>query len=261
MKTPIGYYGGKQNMVKYILPSIPEHDIYVEPFFGGGAVYFAKQPSRVEVINDRDSRVYNFWKVTVERFDELKEMIDLTLHSREIHKQAKIWLDSDDPVRKAWAFWYQTNGSFEKGIKNGFAYSKNTALWYCKNRKFDFSKAIFERLENCYIENLDALDLIGRWDSPETFYYFDPPYFNSDMGHYGGYTENDYENLLRSISELAGKFLLSSYPSEILDRYIEANDWKYRDIEMHLSAPLDNAGKKKIERLVWNYEIDKGLFD
>ena len=52
MKTPITYYGGKQSMLSIILPMIPEHNLYCEPFFGGGAVFFAKEPSKIEVIND-----------------------------------------------------------------------------------------------------------------------------------------------------------------------------------------------------------------
>ena len=56
MKTPISYYGGKQSLLKHILPLIPEHRIYVEPFFGGGAVFFAKEPAKVEVINDHNAR-------------------------------------------------------------------------------------------------------------------------------------------------------------------------------------------------------------
>ena len=52
MKTPITYYGGKQTMLKYILPLIPTHSLYTEAFCGGAAVFFAKPPSDGEVIND-----------------------------------------------------------------------------------------------------------------------------------------------------------------------------------------------------------------
>ena len=52
MKTPISYYGGKQSMLKDILPLVPEHDIYTEVFAGGAALLFSKSPVRVNVIND-----------------------------------------------------------------------------------------------------------------------------------------------------------------------------------------------------------------
>lgn len=52
MKPPITYYGGKQKLIKHLLPLIPEHNLYAEPFFGGGALFWAKEPSNVEVIND-----------------------------------------------------------------------------------------------------------------------------------------------------------------------------------------------------------------
>lgn len=45
MKTPISYYGGKQTLLKYILPHIPQHRIYTEAFCGGAAVLFAKRPA------------------------------------------------------------------------------------------------------------------------------------------------------------------------------------------------------------------------
>ena len=63
MRTPISYYGGKQRMIKHILPLIPSHRIYVEPFFGGGSIFFAKGPSYLEVINDINDNVVNFYQV------------------------------------------------------------------------------------------------------------------------------------------------------------------------------------------------------
>ena len=63
MKTPITYYGGKQSMLSIILPMIPEHNLYCEPFFGDGAVFFTKEPSKIEVINDTNREVVNFYRV------------------------------------------------------------------------------------------------------------------------------------------------------------------------------------------------------
>lgn len=61
MKTPISYYGGKQNLVATILPLIPDHVTYVEPFLGGGAVFWTKPKSEVEVINDTNRELINFY--------------------------------------------------------------------------------------------------------------------------------------------------------------------------------------------------------
>jgi hypothetical protein len=54
---------------------------------------------------------------------------------------------------------------------------------------------------------------------------------------------------------------MSCYPSEITDEYIRANGWNWKDIEMHRSAAKDSTGDIKIERMIWNYETEKGLFD
>lgn len=79
MKTPITYYGGKQKMLSVILPMIPEHSIYVEPFFGGGAVFWAKEPAQVEFINDINGEVANFYRVLQTDYDALKREVDQTL--------------------------------------------------------------------------------------------------------------------------------------------------------------------------------------
>jgi hypothetical protein len=75
------------------------------------------------------------------------------------------------------------------------------------------------------IECTDALRIINSRDSKDSFFYCDPPYFNSDCGHYDGYSKDDFENLLKQLSKIEGKFLLSSYPSDILSDFINANNW------------------------------------
>ena len=71
MKPPLTYYGGKQMLSKLIVSLIPPHNIYCEPFFGGGAVFFAKAPSKLEVINDTNGELINFYRIVKTKFRDL----------------------------------------------------------------------------------------------------------------------------------------------------------------------------------------------
>ena len=75
-------------MVKDILPLIPEHEIYTEPFLGGGAIFWSKEPSKLEVLNDSNGHVTNFYVVLQNNYKELKKLVDSTLHSRLTYKYA-----------------------------------------------------------------------------------------------------------------------------------------------------------------------------
>ena len=89
-RTPISYYGGKQTILPHILPLIPEHTIYTEAFFGGGAVFWAKQPVKTEIINDFNTNVYTFYKVLQTRFAELQTLVQQSVVSREAYKSALV---------------------------------------------------------------------------------------------------------------------------------------------------------------------------
>jgi len=89
MRPPISYYGGKQNMVRHILPIIPAHTIYCEPFFGGGAVFFAKKPARLSAINDTNGWAVTFYRQLKCNFEALNDMVQGTLHSEAEHQRAK----------------------------------------------------------------------------------------------------------------------------------------------------------------------------
>src|SRR5690606_23846163 len=93
------------------------------------------------------------------------------------------------------------------------------------NKKILITPELSKRLDLVHIECNDALYLIKRMDSPETFFYLDPPYVDSDQGHYGGYTQEHFNNLLNALSSIKGKFLLSSYPNDELDKYREQFNW------------------------------------
>jgi len=259
MKTPITYYGGKQNMLKHLLEIIPTHTIYCEPFFGGGALFFAKAKSEVEIINDKNGEVINFFKVAKTRFAELQKEIQGTLHSRELYKNAMVVYEHPDlfsDIKRAWALWVLTNQGFASMIGSWGFGKENSKEKSLANKRDDFTKEYADRLRMVQIENNDAIKVIQRADTKDTFIYCDPPYIGSDMGHYKGYTEEDYKQLLDVLVKVKGKFLLSSYPSSILSQYIKKHKWKTKKVEKAV-AVTKYTDKKKTEMLVMNYEPSK----
>lgn len=260
MRTPITYYGGKQNMLKVILPKIPHHTTYVEPFFGGGAVFFGKPKSDFEVVNDINNRLITFYKVLKYDYDALQNLIDETFHSRHQHKTSDGEYEAGfeeikDPLVMAWAVWVQTNMSFSANIGGGFGYDKRgTCALKNFNKKNAFTVAYQERMKRVTIESYDVLKVIKAYDSPDTFFYLDPPYASSNQGHYDGYTIEDFRKLLEACKNMQGKFLLSSYPEEILMEYRNETGWKFEDHEKILAVDgRRKATKTKIECLTWNY--------
>lgn len=257
-KTPISYYGGKQSMLKHILPLIPEHKIYVEPFFGGGAVFWAKEVSEVEIINDYNGNVVTFYEQLKTNFDELKRIVDATPYSRDVYKRAMVIYDHPyifTPVYRAWAFWVGTVQGFSNKIgswRSSTSRSKESTLNY--NKKEAFTKLLSYRLDLTQIENKDAVELILKQDHEDAFFYVDPPYVNANQGHYGGYTQEHFNQLLSTLSKIKGKFLLSSYPNEELDLYRTKFNWYSSDKDMALSASKLKT-KRKTEALTSNYPI------
>jgi DNA adenine methylase len=270
LKTPITYYGGKQSMLNKILPLIPKHELYCEPFFGGGAIYFAKKPSHLEVINDINGDIINFYKVLQNNFSGLKKLIDTTLHSRQQHEEAQnIYKNPQQhtEVERAWAVWILTNMSYGSCINAVFGKDRDgTTAKTIANKKKNFTKELSERFNNTTIECKDAIYIINSYDGANTFFYLDPPYYNSDTsGYEGNYTIDDYRELLEVLTNIEGKFLLSGYPSEILTEYTSRNNWyedEIRKIKDITAVYAKGNREYKTEVLTANYnfnELDKQL--
>lgn len=259
MKTPLSYYGGKQKLVAKIIPMIPAHKMYVEPFVGGGAIFFGKNPSDIEVINDTNQELINFYRVLQNRFVELDAMVKVTLHSRRLHRDAQIVYDNPhlfDEVKRAWAVWVLSSQSFSSKLDGSFGYDKSNNQTTKKviNKRNQFSEEYAVRLQNVNLECADALYVIQSRDTNDTFFYCDPPYFNSDCGHYDGYTESDFCNLLTVLKAIKGRFLLSSYPSAILAQFTKDYGWKSQCYEQGVSVNAKGGYlKRKWEVLTWNY--------
>jgi DNA adenine methylase len=262
LKTPTSYYGGKQNLVATILPLFPKHTLYAEPFVGGGAVFWAKPPSDVEVINDVNRELINFYEVVQNEFVELEKMIRISLHSRSLHNDSLVIYNNPhmfSRIKRAWAVWVLAAQSFSSMLDGSFGYDKQkgTTSQKITNKREGFTLDYSIRIQNVNIECTDAIRIINSRDFEKAFFYCDPPYFNSDCGHYDGYTKEDFEMLLQALSRIKGKFLLSSYPSDILDQYTKEFGWSVKKLEQSVSV-ANNCGKpqkKKIEVLTANYDL------
>ena len=151
MKTPLSYYGGKQQLASAILGMIPEHRIYCEPFSGGAAVFFAKEPSKVEIINDWNGELINFYEVLKKDFPALEKEIESSLHSRRQHRQARVVYDNPDMfdrIKRAWALWVLANCSFGSKLNGGYAYDhRGTNSKKIANKRADFTADYASRLQ------------------------------------------------------------------------------------------------------------------
>jgi DNA adenine methylase len=262
LKTPVSYYGGKQKLLSSILSKIPPHQLYCEPFLGGAAVFFGKEPSNVEVVNDTNKELMNFYRVCKEKFIDLQALIRITLHSRKAHQDANVIYANPHlftDVQRAWSVWVLSAQSFSSMLDGSWGYDKKkrTTTKKISNKREDFTEEIAIRLQDAQLECADALYVIQSRDTKDSFFYCDPPYFNSDCGHYDGYSIEDFEKLLKTLAMVEGKFLLSSYPSALLTKYAKEHGWHQWSFETGVSVNNKNGGyqKRKIEVLTANYPI------
>ena len=245
-------------MLVHILKHIPDHKVYTEAFAGGATVLFAKEKSEIEVINDTNSELVNFYQVVKNQFYDLKKEINATLHSRDVHCLAGFIYNYPQffsPVKRAWAIWTLSKMSFSSKLDGSFGYDvgKATVTKKINNSKIAFTEEIMNRLEGITIENTDGRKIISSRDSVDIFHFVDPPYVNTEMGHYAGsFANEDFSLLLKVLSGLKGKFMLTMFPNEELSAYVSEYSWNVVEVSRTISASKVNR-RKQVELMVMNY--------
>lgn len=252
MKPIISYYGGKQRIAKHIIPLIPDHSVYVEPFCGGAALLFAKgcrnKSGYKEVINDIDANLINFYRQFRENFEQLCYKFEGTLYSSLEHKKSRYIIENPkefSDLERAWAYYINIHKSFANTLGRGWGTtttSKNHA--YSFRRKIQGLSDFMDRLKYVHIDCDDALRVIKRWDSKDTFFYCDPPYPNTHQGHYDNYSENHLFDLVRVLNDINGSCIISCNNQ---DKFFDGR-WKKVEIESYVSSPKKKR-KKSIECL------------
>lgn len=262
-KAPLTYYGGKQRIAQMILPFIPEHRIYCEPFFGGGAVFFTKNPSYLEIINDHNENLINFYEQCQTNFENLATAIGNTLHSESQYRHAIAIYNGLQPANvltRAVSTWIVFNQSWNSSARAGWKFDLGTGGSHIAktlaHARRNFCPWLKKRLQYVQISCRDALQVIKERDTVDTFFYLDPPYPDTNQGHYSGYTWENLEELLTLLAAIKGKFMLSNYPSDLISKYSAENNWPTRRISFKKDSCLVQDRKaQKTEVLLMNYEI------
>lgn len=256
------YVGGKSELSPWIVDHLPDHDCYIEPFSGSASVLLAKPRSKVEVLNDLDGDVVQFFRVARDRPDELREFVRDTPYSRELYNE---WADAfynghrpEDSVERAgrWVFLRYAAFGGKYRNKSGFKRASHlnsqppSKIW---SQVPDRVGALRDRLRGVDIECLPALELVEKYDSPVTVAYCDPPYLGCE-GEYYPESDIDHEELESLLSNMEGRALVSY--SDLPECF---GSWwvRCRDYQQRARRGGDGWEDQAVERLCMNFRPDR----
>ena len=261
MKTKISvpWPGGKTLLLKTLLKCIPEHHCYVEVFAGGAKVLFGKEPSKVEVLNDIDHGLINFYQVVRDNHVEFQNRWDLLLHSKK-------WFDyflKQDPDRlnavdQAVRFWYLRKGSFAR-LGSYFARAKNKCEASYIGKAKETALLLHQRLSKVSIEQCDFEEIIKRYDFENAFFYLDPPYLSRSKDLYKEEMDQaDFIRLKETLANLHGKFLLSHCADDFIKELFA--EFHIREVQTKYTMAggrnKSSVNKARSEFLISNYPIE-----
>lgn len=264
LTPPFAYFGGKTTLAPRIADLLPAHRHYVEPFAGSLAVLLAKQPSKLETVNDIDGDLMLFWRMLRERPDDLAAVAALTPHSRAEHLAARDLDGAPDELERArrvwvllsqgrtgtlrttgWRFYADPAGTSTPmpGYLAGYVHRIPSAAW---------------RLRQVSLECRPALEVIREYGKhDDVLIYADPPYvgttravgYRHEMG-----ADDDHRELAEALHACAGPVLLSGYHSPLYDDLYDG--WAVH--EMASATGQAGAYKARTEVLWSNRPFHRG---
>lgn len=264
---PLKWHGGKYYLAAKIVAMMPPHQQYVEPFFGGGTVLLAKDPTNVgEIVNDLNGHLTNFWRVL--QSDELFTRFQRTIMAvpfsetewKDAHKRLNLVTDA---VEQAVAFYIDCRQS-HSGRRTGFAPITKSRLRQGMNEQaaawmsaVDGLPAVHARLRRVTILNRDALKVIAQLDTPNTLFYLDPPYLHTTRSTTTEYGEQEmsveqHTQLLDLLLAVKGKVMLSGYPSHLYDGKLA--NWHIVDFDLPNNSASGDTKNRMTERIWCNFK-------
>lgn len=257
MKSPLCYLGGKSRLAPIIVPRIPDHDCYCEPFCGAAWILFSKEPSRCEVINDLDGELVTFWRVVQNHLLPFLDYFKYAIVSRRIFDLENLKRpETLTDIQRAVRYYYLQRLAF--GGKPADRHYGTVTRGYPRLNLTDISETLLEvhqRLERVNVECLDALDCIRRYDRPGTFFFIDPPYIFNTRDYAVEFDR--FEALATLLAGIKGRFILTMTDCPQVRQIFAQFKIQTVRLKYSISRPVKAAGdarsQDRLEVLVQNF--------
>lgn len=262
--SPIRWVGGKSKLCHDIVNIMPEHKCYVEVFGGGLWVLFNKPKSSVEIINDINSELINFWKTVQNNYDEFINECKYLLVSRDLFEEYKNTdISNLSELERAIRFFYINRTCFGGDMDKprfGTANSRRSSLCCITDDVNAFMFPIYKRIKDVCVENLNWNNLILKYDErlnikteQSVLYYVDPPYVET-KGYENKFTNDNHVELANMLKSINGKFILTINNHPFV--YELYNGFNMIDKEVNYTICKDNHGMgHRKELIITNYDI------
>ena len=231
---------------------ITPHLCYVEPFAGGAAIFFLKEPSKVEVLNDINGELVNLYRVVKHHVEEFARQFKWALTSREIFRWLQITpAETLTDVQRAARFYYLQKLAFGARVKSqsfGTAATTPPKLNLLRLEE-DLSQAHL-RLSRATIERLPWAECVRRYDRPATLFYMDPPYWGVE-GYGVEFPIEEYSRMAEQLRTMKGRAIVSVNDVPEMRRAFKG--LPYRRVKIDYTVGGTQRGKGRCELIVANY--------
>jgi len=236
---------------------IPAHRNYVEVFAGSAKLLFAKQPSDLEVLNDANGEVTNFFRVAKHRSAELAERLALEcIHAgrfKELASKPDQVDEVDRALRFAYLVWYSFGG---QGGHFARASAENPTVKRPLDSVRELLQKTAERLSRVLIEQRDYAEILDRYDGPDTFFYLDPPYIEFEPnGRYSPLSAERRREMYAKLAGLRSRWLMSFEDHKEARAAASAHGFKLRKVGVVYT--LNGSVERKVspELLLSNFQF------
>ena len=253
MRGPLSYIGGKTRLAQRIIERIPEHLAYVEPFAGGAQVFFHKEPSKIEVLNDLDGEVVNLYRVCQSHHEELVRYMRFMLLSREwFERLQKTPPAALTDIQRAARYLYLQKVAFGGRVRSqSYGYFVTASNRFAPKKVPEMISRSHDRLASTQIECCPYEEVLQRYDRPTTFFYLDPPYYGVKL--YQHNLERDEFSILRDrLTRLKCKFLLSL--NDIPEVREIFSKFEIEEVSIYYSVQAKGERQHR-ELLISNYRV------